>query len=308
VFGPPPLDFGGPAREIAPYGPMSGPPSDLNLDIVGFRRKGSEMNYSKRLVSVVSSGILLVCLISGPASAGKPQKAPPTADVSVTVADSADPVIAGDEITYTATIHNAGPSNVLATLEAQLSGAQKKSVTPSQGSCTQAMYCDLGAISAGGEVRVTVVATTQSQGTASFGGYAKGNYTDPNTFDNYDREDTAVHPAPALTGGCGSAVPNNSFATCTFKAAGDPISATGAIPGFQIVCGVNYCPIIGGEFPHMTLGVSDSTGRLLASCSGSGGCTTTSAARVPPGTTLVCTASTWSNSSIAILGAFACTG
>jgi hypothetical protein len=266
------------------------------------------MNYSKRLVSVVSLGILLVCLISGPASAGKPQKAPPTADVSVTVTDSADPVIAGDEITYTVMVHNAGPSNVLAKLEAQLSGAQKKSVTVSQGSCTQAMYCDLGAISPGGDARVTVVATTQSHGTASFGARAEGNYTDPNTFDNYDREDTTVHPAPTLTGGCGSAVFNNSSATCTFKAYGGPISATGTMPAAPFQgCGWDYCQIL-GQFPDMTLGVSDSTGRLLASCSGSGGCTTTSAARVPPGTTLVCTASTWSNSSIAILGAFACTG
>ena len=70
------------------------------------------------------------------------------ADLSITKVDTPDPVIAGQSLSYTITVNNAGPSDAQAvtvsdTLPAQLTAI---SISSSQGSCA-AFPCNLGTIS-----------------------------------------------------------------------------------------------------------------------------------------------------------------
>lgn len=125
-----------------------------------------------------------------------------SADVSATLADAPDPVTAGGNLTYTATIANAGPdatSATAATVTLPPSGVTFVSATPSQGSCTGTapVSCSLGALAAGASATVTVVVTTTTgavQLSATAGG--SSTLTDPNAANNTSpAQVTSVNPA-----------------------------------------------------------------------------------------------------------------
>src|SRR5205085_10611607 len=84
-----------------------------------------------------------------------------SADLSLTKVDSADPVVAGFQFTYTMTVSNSGPSDAQAVAlnDTLPGGLTVASYTTSQGSCVTTMSsiaCNLGTIAAAGSATVTV--------------------------------------------------------------------------------------------------------------------------------------------------------
>ncbi len=100
----------------------------------------------------------------------------PIRDLTLTMADAPDPIVAGGNVTYTLSFTNARPPNaqpqivpgtrIVDTLPA---GSVFVSVTPNQGSCAATggvVTCDFGNLAVGATGRVTIVATLLNGGTA----------------------------------------------------------------------------------------------------------------------------------------------
>jgi uncharacterized repeat protein (TIGR01451 family) len=93
-----------------------------------------------------------------------------SADWSISIQESADPVPPGASLTYTVTVHNAGPATVenVTLVDTVPVGAEVGSVTPSQGNCgpvSTKVTCGLGAIAAGSDATVTIVVMPATEGT-----------------------------------------------------------------------------------------------------------------------------------------------
>ncbi|HEX9236056.1 MAG TPA: choice-of-anchor B family protein, partial [Actinomycetota bacterium] len=93
------------------------------------------------------------------------------ADLALTVTGSPDPVVLGQNVTYTFTVRNQGPTYATsATLTTRLNvGLTVISITPSQGACsatstTTNISCNLGRIDNAGTATVTVVARVDVAG------------------------------------------------------------------------------------------------------------------------------------------------
>ncbi|WP_239168901.1 CARDB domain-containing protein [Paractinoplanes deccanensis] len=127
---------------------------------------------------------------------------PPSADVGVTITDSADPVTAGEEFTYTATVTNNGPdaaSGVTATV--RLSGAahQIKSATSTRGTCAVAadrVDCAVGALADDASATITVTIDPADGGTITANASVDATEADPAaTNDNANQSTTVVASA-----------------------------------------------------------------------------------------------------------------
>ncbi|HET7290144.1 MAG TPA: DUF11 domain-containing protein [Thermodesulfobacteriota bacterium] len=126
---------------------------------------------------------------------------PASANLSVVKTDNPDPVIVNQQLTYTVTVTNLGPdaaTNVVVT-DTLPAGATFGSATPEQGSCNQALgvvTCNLGGISSGSSVNITIIVTPTNVGTAVNTVSVTGDENDPDTNNNSDTENTAVDPVP----------------------------------------------------------------------------------------------------------------
>jgi uncharacterized repeat protein (TIGR01451 family) len=116
-------------------------------------------------------GILVAMLViySGGATA-----APGDADLSITKTDSPDPVVQGNNLTYTITVTNNGPlaaTNVVVTDNLPSSAdTDFVSATPSVGTCQHTgntVTCELGTVNAGTSAVVTIVVKAKKSGTLS---------------------------------------------------------------------------------------------------------------------------------------------
>jgi uncharacterized repeat protein (TIGR01451 family) len=110
---------------------------------------------------------------------------PPLADLGVTLTASPEPVLVGDQLTYTATVADTGPMRAPdATLRETLpAGASFVSATASQGSCAQAegvVTCSLGAIAKGASATATVVVSPTQAGALAASAAVSGTRQDPN--------------------------------------------------------------------------------------------------------------------------------
>jgi uncharacterized repeat protein (TIGR01451 family) len=88
----------------------------------------------------------------------------PAADLAVTKSDSPDPVIVGNNVTYTVTVVNNGPSNAtgVTVTDTLPTNGTFVSSTPAGPTCTVAagvLTCNLGTINAGANSTVTIVVT-----------------------------------------------------------------------------------------------------------------------------------------------------
>lgn len=79
-------------------------------------------------------------------------------DVAVTVQSSRASVAAGGDVTHVLTVSNAGPDTATGVgLDLSAPGGQVTVATPSTGTCTVAVHCDLGTLTPGSTATVTVV-------------------------------------------------------------------------------------------------------------------------------------------------------
>ena len=121
------------------------------------------------------------------------------ADLSITKTDETDPVVVGQDFSYTLVVTNNGPSaatNVVLT-DTLPDGVIFVSAVPSQGSCTYAagvVTCNLGTIPNGGTVTVTITIqpTVSNIGTIVNAAQVTSDAIDPTPNNNQDSEPTQV--------------------------------------------------------------------------------------------------------------------
>jgi uncharacterized repeat protein (TIGR01451 family) len=150
-------------------------------------------------IAALLLGILVVILIrySGPASAA-------ATDLALTKSDSPDPVVQGNNVTYTITVSNtaAGAADATGVTVVDTLPSQVDFVSASSG-CTHAggkVTCDLGTVAANTSESVNVVVKTKKSGTISNTALVSADTASPdaNAANNTDTEATVVSkPATA---------------------------------------------------------------------------------------------------------------
>ncbi|CAG0937598.1 Large cysteine-rich periplasmic protein OmcB [Thermoflexales bacterium] len=118
------------------------------------------------------------------------------ADLSISIADSSDPVISGNNLTYILSVHNAGPQSATNVLVSQALPANGvfQSATSSQGTCsgTGPISCALGNLVAGANAQITVVVKVNASASGQLNSTATvaASTPDPNNGNNTDTEST----------------------------------------------------------------------------------------------------------------------
>lgn len=139
---------------------------------------------------------------------------PPSADLTLAIADGPDPVTVGNNLTYTMTATNHGPdaaTNAVVT-DTLPAGVTFVSSTASQGSCsgTSTVTCNLGSLASGANATVTIVVTPTAAGALSNTSGVSSDLPDPNTADDSATEGSTVNPASTGSSGGG----NNNGGYC----------------------------------------------------------------------------------------------
>ncbi len=152
-------------------------------------------SFDLRLVSLngASLGSLVNQVLNGLVEDGH------DADLSITKADSVDPVTAGNELTYTLTVNNNGPDTVTQVLATDTlpSGVTFVSAIPGRGSCSEnsgVIGCELGLMEPGDTVNiaVTVVIPEALAGTTITNTAVVSGSTDDVPGNNTATENTTV--------------------------------------------------------------------------------------------------------------------
>jgi uncharacterized repeat protein (TIGR01451 family) len=129
-----------------------------------------------------------------------------SADLSITKTDSADPITAGTDLTYTITASNAGPSTASAVqvTDTMPVGVDFVSATPSQGTCSFAagtLTCPLGSLAAGANATVTLVVHVHASRTTDLSNTAtvSSSTTDPVPGNNTTTQGTTMSTSADLS-------------------------------------------------------------------------------------------------------------
>ncbi len=122
-----------------------------------------------------------------------------TADLSVTKSASS-PARVGSPLTYTITVHNAGPDGAtgVTMVDTLPSGVAFVSATPGTGTCSQATgtaTCNIGSLALNGSVTVKVVVTPSAAGDITNTAKVAGSTSDPTTTNNTASVTTTVGAA-----------------------------------------------------------------------------------------------------------------
>jgi uncharacterized repeat protein (TIGR01451 family) len=141
---------------------------------------------------------LTLALVVMPSGAGAVVGA---TDLSLTKADTADPVTVGDTFGYVITVKNAGLNDagdviVTDTLPSQVSYV---SATPSAGTCQKSgskVTCDLGQVNAGASATVTIMVKASKDGTAS-NTASLTSADDTNAANNLATDTTVINKKPS---------------------------------------------------------------------------------------------------------------
>jgi uncharacterized repeat protein (TIGR01451 family) len=123
-------------------------------------------------------------------------------DLALTKSDSADPVVVGDNFTYTIKVQNAGANDASGVIVTDKLPTQVDYVSSSTtaGSCAQTndtVTCTLGQVNAGVTVTATIVVKTTKSGTAS-NTASLTSVDDTNAVNNQDTEPTVISKKPAV--------------------------------------------------------------------------------------------------------------
>lgn len=125
---------------------------------------------------------------------------PPEADLAITKTDSPDPVVSGNNLTYTITVKNNGPGDATGVVLTDRLSPQGElfDVESPQGSCSgvAVVTCQLGALASGSEATVQIVATPAESGEIRNAVEVAANESDPDLSDNTAVAETQVEPAP----------------------------------------------------------------------------------------------------------------
>jgi uncharacterized repeat protein (TIGR01451 family) len=121
----------------------------------------------------------------------------PAADLSVAKSDSPDPVSKGAQLTYSVVVTNNGPGSAAGVqlIDTLPASVQFVSATSTAGSCTQSgstVACNLGDVSNGSSVTVTIIVTPKKTGTITDTAQVNSVSPDPNAANNSDTEQTTV--------------------------------------------------------------------------------------------------------------------
>jgi len=169
-----------------------------SIDITGFRAAVGDDDVTG--IGLIDAN---AAIISVPASA----------DLAITNADTPDPATVGNNLTYTITVTNNGPTSpatsvlLTDTLDANVTFI---SATASPGAaCTRTgltVTCNLGNVSTATPAVVSVVVTPNTVGTINNTASVAGAEPDPNATNNSAAQGTVSLPAPttAASGGGGS--------------------------------------------------------------------------------------------------------
>src|SRR5919108_244217 len=121
----------------------------------------------------------------------------PAADLSVAKSDSPDPVSKGAQLTYSIVVTNNGPGSAASVqlTDSLPANVQFVSATSTAGSCTQTgntVACDLGDISNGTSVTVSIIVKPKKASTITNTAQVNSISSDPNPANNSDTEQTMV--------------------------------------------------------------------------------------------------------------------
>ena len=200
-----------------------------------------------------------------------------SADLSIAKTDSPDPVVAGQNLTYTLAVANNGPDSAAAVMVSDTlpAGVAFVSSSTTVGSCsvTATVICDLGTMGNGATATVTIVVTTGSAGPLSNTATVSSSTDDPTPANNSSTEGTTVTPAnqpPVCTGVVASPStlwpPNHGFVLVTLGGATDPDGDSLTIT----VTGVTQDEPHGNKAPDAQTGPASDSVFLRAERLGSG--------------------------------------
>ncbi len=125
-------------------------------------------------------------------------------DLALSGSDAPDPVIVGNNVTYTLTVNNRGFIDATGVTVTDVLPASVNliSATPSQGSCsgTTTITCNLGGILNQGSATITIIAATTATGQATNSASVSANESDFNSSNNTASQTTTVKPPPLVIG------------------------------------------------------------------------------------------------------------
>jgi uncharacterized repeat protein (TIGR01451 family) len=204
---------------------------------------------------------------------------PKVSDLSISKADSSDPVLTGEGFTYTLVAHNEGPDddNVVTVTDALPSGVTLDgTITTTQGTCSESggtVTCELGEMLPGAANDVTIAIPVKATGAGTYSNTAtiEGESDDNDPSNNSDTETTTVNPVADLSIAKSAAPdPVQTGQTITYT-----LTAHNAGPDTDP--GVTVTDPLPGNVTY----VSSST--TQGSCSESLGTVTCNVGAVPPG-------------------------
>ncbi len=150
---------------------------------------------------IAFAGALMALVVGLIASTGGARAAVGDTDLSMTKADTADPVTVGDTFGYVLTVKNTGfvdDAGDVVTTDPLPSQVSYVSATPSSGTCQKSgskVTCNLGRVNAGASASVTIMVKASKSGTAS-NTASLTSADDTNAANNLDTETTVINKKP----------------------------------------------------------------------------------------------------------------